>query len=79
MFYEFKLGHDRSNQNICCAKGDGTVDFSTIIRWFKKFYLGCKNLDNQASSSKPITKDSKALQTIDANPVSSSQRVSGDL
>ena len=37
-------------KNICCAKGNGTVDHNTITRWFKKFCLACKNLDNQAVS-----------------------------
>ena len=51
-------------------KGKNVVD----QRWFKKFYSGCKNLDDQASSGKPKTMDSKAMLQL-----SSTQRVSGEL
>ena len=39
MVYEFKLGQNAEevNQNICCAKGEGLVDHSTVIRCFEKF------------------------------------------
>ena len=30
-------------------KKDGAVDQNIIIRWFKKFHLGCKNTDGQTS------------------------------
>ena len=37
MLYEFELGHNTAEptKNIYCVKGDGTVDHSTVIRWFK--------------------------------------------
>ena len=41
---------------------------STITRWFKKFHLGCKNLDGQAMSGRLKAMNSKAmLQAIEAN------------
>ena len=66
MLYEFKLGHKvmEITKNICYTKGEGIVNPSTINRWFQKFRLHCKNLDNQARS---------------CNLVSSTQRVSGKL
>ena len=53
-----------------------TFYYSTVTRWFKKFCLGCKNLDNQAWSDRPKSIDSKALlKTIE----NSTWRVSGEL
>ena len=76
--FEFKLSHNTMEaiKNICCSKGDGTVDH----RWFKKFYLGYKNLNDQARSSWPKIMDFKALvQTIETHLVNSTWRVSGKL
>ena len=51
------------------VKDEGTVDHSTVTRWFKKFYLGCKNYDDQGRSGRIKTMDSEALpQAIEANP-----------
>ena len=57
ILYEFKLGHDtiEAIKNICCAKNKGTIDYSIVTKWFKKFYLGYKYLDDQAMSSRPKT------------------------
>ena len=48
---EFKLSHNINEvmKNFCCAKG--AVDHCTIMRWFKKFCLDCKNLENQGMLS----------------------------
>ena len=61
MLYIFELGHSttKATKNICRAKCEGAVDHSTVTRWFKKFCLGCKNLNDQARSSRPKTMDSK--------------------
>ena len=50
--YKFKLRHNitESTKNICCAKGEGAVDHSTVTRQMEKFHLRCKNLDDQARS-----------------------------
>ena len=60
MLYEFKLKHSASepSKNICCVKGEGAVDHSTVTNCFKKFCLDRKKLDNKARSSKPNTMDS---------------------
>ena len=51
-------------------KGEDKFDQTTVIRGFKKFHLGCKNLDNQATSGKPKKLCSKPKRQI--------QRVSGE-
>ena len=74
MLFKFKLSHNTiaATKNICCDKREGTVDHSTVTRWFKKYCLGCKNLDNQARLVRPQTMDSKAvLLAVEANLASS--------
>ena len=46
MLYKFELDHNtvvETTKNICYIKGEGAIDHSTVTRWFKKFFLGCKN------------------------------------
>ena len=45
----------------------------------KKFYLFCKNLNNQATSGKPKTGFEGKRQAIEANLEGSTQRVSCEL
>ena len=77
IFYKFELGYNImvAIKNICCVKGEVAVDHSTVTRWFKRFFSGCKNLDNQAKSGRPRT----ILQGIETNSVSHTQRVSSKL
>ena len=65
MLYEFELGYNaiESIKNICCAKGEDAVDPTTVTRCFKKFCLGCKNLNNQTRLGSPKA----MLQVIKAN------------
>ena len=82
MPYEFKLGHNavKATKNICCAKGERSVDHKTITCRLKKFCSGCKNLDNQARLGRPKTIDSElVLQAKETNQASSTCRVSGKL
>ena len=55
MLYESELGNNaaEATKTICCAKGEGAVDDSTVTRWLKKFCSGCKNLDDQTRSGRP--------------------------
>ena len=48
----------------------------TVTRRLKKFRLGCKNLDDQATSGRPKSVDPKSVPQ--ASPVSSNRRVSGE-
>ena len=45
MLYKFELSRNtaEATKNICCAK---VAVVSTVTRLFKKFCLGCKNLDD---------------------------------
>ena len=67
-------------KNIYCAKSEGAVDPSKVIREFKKFRSGCKHLNDQSSSGRPKTVDSETvLQITEANLEGSTPRVSGEL
>ena len=67
-------------KDICCFKGEGTVDHITVTRWFNKFHLGCKTLTIRQDQIELKTTDSKAvLLAIEAISVSGTQRVSGEL
>ena len=61
MLYEFEMGHNamEATKNICWVKVEGENDHNTVTRWFKKFCLGCKNLNDQARSDRPKTVNSK--------------------
>ena len=80
MLYKFELGQNGMEEikNICCTKGEGAVDYDTVSRWLKKYWMDCKNLDNQSRSSRPKTVNSKTvLLAIEKNLTNSMQRVSG--
>ena len=64
-------------RNICCTKGEDTIDHSIVTRWFKKFGPGCKNLNNQAWLGSPKSMDFDAVLKV--NLVSSTERVSNKL
>ena len=69
-----------ATKNICGAKGVSTVDHITVTKLFEKFYSGYKNLDDLSRSGRPTSLYSKTLiQFIDANPVSSTRKVSSEL
>ena len=81
MLYEFKVGHNiiTATKKICFVKSKGLVEHRTVTRWFKKFHSGCKNLNNQAMSGRYKIMESKTvLQALEANPVSSIWRISGE-
>ena len=60
-------------------KGENIVDHSTLTKYVKKFHSNNKNLDDLTRSGWPKTMDSKAMiQAIEANPVSSTWRVSSE-
>ena len=48
IYYKFEVGHNTVGaiKSIYFAKGEGTVDHSTVTRWMKKFHSDCKNLDH---------------------------------
>ena len=52
--YKFVLNDNATEamKNIYFSKGEGAFDHHT--KWFKKFYLNCKNLDYKARLDRPI-------------------------
>ena len=67
LLYEFELNHNaaEATKNICCAKGEGTVDNNTVIKYMKKFYLDCKDLDDPLRQIRQV-----ALEEYQASSVS---------
>ena len=59
MLYEFELSNNaiEPTKSMRYAKDKGAVDHSTVTRWFKKFSLGCKKLNNQAMPGRPKSVD----------------------
>ena len=57
MLYKFELSYNtmEATKNICYAKDEGTVDHSTVTRWFKKFCSGCNKLNDWVKSGMPKT------------------------
>ena len=68
--YKFNLDHNAADaiKNICCEKGEGAVDYSTVSRLLK-------NLNDQARSDK----SEAMLQAIVADLASSTWRVTEEL
>ena len=46
------MGHNtaEATKDYYCMKGKDAVDHCIVTRWFKKFYLGCKNHDEKEKS-----------------------------
>ena len=63
IFYGFELGQNATEvtKNICCAKVESTIDHRSVIRWFKKFRSGCKNLNDQTRSGRAKTVNYEAM------------------
>ena len=54
------------NKNICCTKGEGALDQSTVIRWLNKSRSSYKTLDEHLRPGKLKSVDSDGvLQTIE--------------
>ena len=81
MCYDFGGGHNatEATKNICGAKGEDVVYHSTLKRMFKKFRLGrYKNVKARLVWPKSVHSDA-VLKAIDSVPMSSIQRVSGEI
>ena len=73
MLYKFKLGYNmEATKNISCVKGEGAFDHNTLTRWFNKFYLDCKYLNNLSLASWPKTAFWDHAPSTEADWVSSS-------
>ena len=49
MHYQVEMSHEtaKATENICRMKGEGVVDYNPVTNWFKKFCLGCTNLEDE--------------------------------
>ena len=58
--YKLERGHNAVEATkTVCAKGESTVDLSTVTRWLKEFHSGCKNIGDQSKSSQTKIVDLK--------------------
>ena len=66
ILYEFELGHNaaEATKNIFCDIGEGVFDHSTVTRWFKKFCIICKNLNDLARSGRHKIMVSEAVLQV---------------
>ena len=79
VLYEFKLGPSvKGATKNTCVKFNSTVDQSTVTTWLKKFRLSCKNVNDRARLGRLKTGEfGNLIQVLEANPVYSTQKVSG--
>ena len=63
-------------KSFCCVKSDGDVYYGKITKWSRKFDSSCNYLDQVGL--KPVDFEA-VLPALQANPLSSTWRVSDDL
>lgn len=74
------LGPKATTDEICAVEGDGIVSLKTVKNWFKRFNDGNMSLDDQPRSGRPTMVDSDVVrQAVEANPCTSTRRLSIDL
>ena len=70
-FYEFKLGHSAAQtaRNINKVWCQGSINQSTVQRWFQNFHRGDFSLENEEGRGRPSTIDDDQLKTlVEENP-----------
>ena len=65
-FYEFKLGHSAAQtaRNINEVWGQGSINESTVQRWFQTFHHGDFSLENKDGRGRPSGIDNDLLKTL---------------
>ena len=77
-FWKKGLSARAAAREICSV--EGSVSNPTASAWFKKFNTGDTSIEDQPRSGRPPTLDSKVLrQSVEANPATSTRRLSGEL
>ncbi|CAF3228652.1 unnamed protein product [Rotaria socialis] len=67
-------------KEICDAECEGTVHYTTVSRWYKRFDSGDLNLEDQPRSGRPSTLDNADLQAaLEDEPSSSSRELASIL
>ena len=51
-----------ATKEICDAEGEGTVHYTTVSRWYKRFDSGDLNLEDQPRAGRPPTLDNEDLR-----------------
>ena len=66
LVYKFEQGYKAAEEikNICCVKEKDAIYHTTVTKWFKKFNLGCKNLDDQGRSDRFKNVDLEAVPSV---------------
>ena len=82
LLYEFKLGHTpaEATRNICQAIGPGTINHSTVTRWWKRFSSGDESLKDEPRSGRPTTFNLADLkQAIEDDPTLTTANLASSL
>jgi histone-lysine N-methyltransferase SETMAR len=67
-------------KEICDAEGEGTVHYTTVSRWYKRFDSGDLNLEDQPRAGRPPTLDNEDLRAaLEDEPSSSSRELASAL
>jgi transposase len=66
-------------KEICDAEGEGTVHYTTVSRWYKRFDSGDLGLEDQPRSGRPSTLDNEDLRAALKDEPSSSSRESASV
>jgi [histone H3]-lysine36 N-dimethyltransferase SETMAR len=67
-------------KKICQVEGEAIVSIRTAQKWFNRFNEGCTNFKDESRSGRPTIVDSEALlNAVEANPSTSSRRLSAEL
>ena len=63
LLYEFEVDFNaaEASKKIGVTQREDAVDHSTLSRWFKKFHLSCKNVDDQVNLGR--------LKNVNVQPV----------
>lgn len=67
-------------KEICDTEGEGTVHYTTVCRWYKRFDSGDLSLEDQPRSGRPSTLDKEGPQAaLEDEPSSSSHELASVL
>ena len=81
-FYEYKLGRNAAQtaRNINIVWGEGSVNESTVQRWYQKFRSGNTSLEDEPHARRLSVIDNEQLkQLIEADPRKSTRELAGEL
>ena len=78
-YWKQQLKASDTTQKICQIEGQGSLSVHTTRKWFKRFKEGDTSLKDKQRSGRPSTTDNEVLrELIEANPSTSTRRLSGE-